>query len=166
MSSDFRVGFGTDLHRLEPGRPLIIGGVEIPSDRGAVGHSDGDVVLHALADALLGTVAAGDIGELFPPEDESIRGIDSAKIVEAALRRVRREGGRVVNADLVVDLEEPRLRPHRDRIRERIAELLGVPRDRVSFKAKTREGLGAVGEGRAISAQAVVLVGDVGGPVE
>ena len=166
MSSDFRVGFGTDLHRLEPGRPLIIGGVEIPSDRGAVGHSDGDVVLHALADALLGTVAAGDIGELFPPEDESIRGIDSAKIVEAALRRVRREGGRVVNADLVVDLEEPRLRPHRDRIRERIAELLGVPCDRVSFKAKTREGLGAVGEGRAISAQAVVLVGDVGGPVE
>ncbi|MEE8142052.1 MAG: 2-C-methyl-D-erythritol 2,4-cyclodiphosphate synthase [Planctomycetota bacterium] len=158
QSPTYRVGFGTDLHRLEGGRPLVIGGVSIPASKGAVGHSDADVALHALADALLGAVAQGDIGELFPDDDEAHRGLDSAHILREALARVRGVGGEVVNVDLVVELEEPRLLPHRDKIRQRIAELLEIAVGKVSFKAKSGEGLGPIGEGEAVSAQAVVLL--------
>ncbi len=154
----YRVGIGTDLHRLVENRPLIIGGVRIPSSRGALGHSDGDAALHALADALLGAAAQGEIGELFPDDDGSLEGLDSGEILSEALRRVHAVGGKVVNVDLVVQLERPRLLPYREPIRRRIAELLQVPFSRVFFKAKSGEGLGAIGEGRAIAAQAVVLI--------
>ncbi|MGE3163333.1 MAG: 2-C-methyl-D-erythritol 2,4-cyclodiphosphate synthase [Planctomycetota bacterium] len=155
---DTRVGLGTDVHRLALGRSLWVGGVLIPADRGAVGHSDADVVLHAVADALLGAVAAGDIGELFPDTDPSLEGLDSAIIVQAARERVVAAGYHVGNVDIVVDLERPKLRPHRDAIRQRVAGLLGLDVRRVSMKAKTAEGLGAVGSNEAIACQAVVLV--------
>lgn len=153
-----RVGLGTDLHRLEAGRELWVGGVCIPADRGAVGHSDADVVLHAVADALLGSIAATDIGELFPDTDPRLLGLDSAVIVRAARDQVLARGYRVVNVDVVVDLERPKLAPHRDAIRQRLAELLAVDVTCVGFKAKTGEGLGAVGSAKAIACQAVVLV--------
>ncbi len=154
----YRVGLGTDLHRLGEGRALRIGGVGIPSPRGAEGHSDADVLLHAIADALLGAVAAGDIGLLFPDTDPRHRGLDSARIVVAALEEVARRGFHLVNVDTVVELQAPQLAPHREAIRSRIAALLDLPVERVSFKAKTGEGLGDIGRGHAIAAHAVALV--------
>ncbi|MFQ5654140.1 MAG: 2-C-methyl-D-erythritol 2,4-cyclodiphosphate synthase [Planctomycetota bacterium] len=153
-----RIGLGTDLHRLEEGRPLRVGGVEIPSPWGAVGHSDGDAALHALADAILGALAEGDIGELFPDTDRENAGLDSRRIVEAAVARAGARGYGVANADLVVELESPRLLAQRAAIREQIGGLLGITIDRVGFQAKTGEGIGEIGEGRAIRAQAVVLL--------
>ena len=153
-----RVGLGTDLHRLEAGLPLILGGVTIPSDLGAQGHSDADVVLHAVSDALLGAAHGTDIGELFPDNDPANKGLDSAEIVAAALRVVGEHGFRVVNVDVVVSLERPKLAPHREEIRKRVAELLHVPSGCVGFKAKTNEGLGPVGRREAIACQAVVLL--------
>ncbi len=158
MPSDMRIGLGTDLHRLVEGRSLWLGGVEIPSDKGADAHSDGDVVLHALTDALLGAAAISDIGELFPDTDPALAGIASATMISEALAQVHAAGWSVVNVDVVVELQSPKLRPHRDSIRARLAELIAVSADRVFVKAKTGEGLGAVGEGRAVSAQAVVLL--------
>lgn len=153
-----RVGLGRDLHRLVEGRALRVGGVAVPSSRGALGHSDADVLLHAIADALLGAVGAGDIGVLFPDTDPANRGLDSARIVEAARAEVEGRGYRVVNVDAVVDLETPKIAPHSEAIRSRIAALLGLPNGCVSVKAKTGEGLGPVGHGDAIAAHAVVLV--------
>lgn len=156
--NQLRVGLGTDLHRLEKGRPLFLAGVELPSDRGAVAHSDGDVVLHAVADALLGSLALGDIGLLFPDSDPAYRGLASSEIVQEALARVVAAGGAVVNVDVAIDLERPKILPHRDRLRSSLASLLAIPIERCFLKAKTGEGLGPIGEGRAIAAQAVVLV--------
>ena len=153
-----RIGLGTDLHRLEEGRPLFVGGVEIPSTKGAVGHSDGDVALHALTDALLGATASGDIGERFPDTDEANRGIDSRIILKSVVDEISEQGFEVVNVDIVVELQAPRIAPHRDAIRERVASLLGVTTDRVGLQAKTGEGVDAVGTGVAISARAVVLI--------
>ena len=153
-----RIGLGTDLHRLEEGRPLLVGGVEIPSLVGAVGHSDGDVVLHALTDALLGATASGDIGERFPDTDAANRGIDSRTILKSVVDEISEQGFEVVNVDIVVELQAPRIAPLRDAIRERVANILGVSVDRVGLQAKTGEGLDAVGTGAAISARAVVLI--------
>jgi 2-C-methyl-D-erythritol 2,4-cyclodiphosphate synthase len=147
-----RVGQGWDLHRLEAGGPLRLGGVDVPFDRRARGHSDGDVVLHALTDAVLGAVGAADIGTHFPDTDPQLRGADSAHFLRHALGIAAQRGFRVANADVTVIAERPRLAPHRDAILARLAELLDVPADAVSLKAKTAEGLGAVGAGEAIAA--------------
>lgn len=153
-----RVGLGHDLHRLEPGGPLALGGLTIPCDVSSVGHSDGDALLHALTDALLGALGEGDIGELFRPSDPRWRGAASELFLAEALRRVRRRGLRVENVDTIVITETPRLSDWMPRLRARLAELLGIGLDRVGVKAKTAEGLGPIGEGRALEARAVVLV--------
>jgi 2-C-methyl-D-erythritol 2,4-cyclodiphosphate synthase len=151
-----RVGQGWDLHRLVDGGPLRLGGVDVPHDRAAKGHSDGDVVLHALTDAVLGALGAGDIGQHFGDDDPRWRGADSAVFIEEAMRICRTKGFEVGCADVTVVLERPKLAPHRDSIVARLAALLGVPAERVSLKAKTSEGLGAVGAGDAVAALAVV----------
>lgn len=156
--SPHRIGLGTDRHRLEGGRPLWIGGVEIPAPAGAVAHSDGDVVLHAISDAILGAIGAGDIGELFPDDDDQYRGIASAKIIEKAMAEARERGYSPVNVDVVVEVERPKLQPHRREVKAAIADLLGISPMAVGFKGKTGEGVGEVGSGRTIEATAVVLM--------
>lgn len=156
-AAPFRVGEGWDIHRLAPGRRLLLGGVEVPSDRGEEGYSDGDVLLHAVIDALLGSAALGDIGIHFPPGDPEWKDADSRDLARRARDLVRRAGWRPVNLDCTVVLERPKLAPHREAIRTSLAELLDVDVEAVSFKAKTMEGLGPVGEGRAVEARAVLL---------
>lgn len=159
-----RVGIGYDIHRLEPGRAMVLGGVAIPSDVGPVGHSDADVLLHALTDALLGAIGVPDIGELFPNTDPRWRGAASSVFVEAAMQRVCAAGMRVGNVDAVVVAEQPRLAPHKPAIRASIARLLGVSPEQVGLKATTSEGVGAVGRGEAIACWATaLLVEDRGG---
>lgn len=153
-----RVGMGFDIHRLAAGRPLILGGVEIPAPKGLEGHSDADVLLHALCDALLGSIGEGDIGTYFPDTDPKWKGASSRTFVEKALELVKARGLSVVNADFTVVAEEPRIAPHRPAIRETLAKLLRVAPDRVNLKAKTMEGLGPIGEGQAIGCYAVVLL--------
>jgi 2-C-methyl-D-erythritol 2,4-cyclodiphosphate synthase len=153
-----RIGHGYDVHRLVEGRPLILGGVRIAHRAGLLGHSDGDVVLHALCDAILGALGAGDIGQHFPDSDPRYRGAASADLVQQVLVCMRQEGWRVSNLDVTIHAEQPRLAPHREAIRARVAELLGVPVGCVSIKAKTNEGLDAIGRGEAIAATAVVLL--------
>lgn len=154
----FRVGQGYDIHRLVEGRRLVLGGLEIDSPWGLEGHSDADVLLHALGDALLGAAGLGDLGELFPPDDERFRDADSADLVAEILERVTGEGFAVVNCDLTLVGERPRLAPHRTSIRERIASILGIPPERVGLKATTNEGLGALGRSEGVAALAVVLL--------
>lgn len=153
-----RVGIGYDIHRIAAGRPLILGGIEIPSPFGLDGHSDADVVLHALCDALLGAAALGDIGELFPNSNPAYRGMNSRWFVQQVMVRVREAGLQPVNADLSVMAEAPRLSPHKVAMRADIAELLGLPVDRVSVKAGTNEGVDAIGRGEAIACLATVLL--------
>ena len=153
-----RIGSGEDIHLLVPGRKLILGGVEIPYECGLLGHSDADALLHALSDALLGAIAAGDIGHLFPPSDPSIKGIDSKIILKECLHLVKEKGYRVINVDANVVTESPKLKPYILPIRESIASLLGLDADCVSVKAKTNEGCDAVGEKKAIRTNAVVLI--------
>jgi 2-C-methyl-D-erythritol 2,4-cyclodiphosphate synthase len=153
-----RVGHGYDVHRLVDGRPLYLAGVEIPHSRGLLGHSDGDVVLHALCDAILGALGAGDIGEHFPDADPRYRGIASSELLQQVVIRMRQQGWRVENIDVTICAEEPKLAPHRPLMRARVADLAGVAPDRVSIKAKTNEGLDAVGRGEAIAATAVVAI--------
>lgn len=153
-----RIGFGTDIHRLVEGRPLLIGGVEIPSAFGAEGHSDADVLLHAVTDAILGALALGDIGSHFSDRDERWKDADSMVFMREAARLMREGGYRIGNVDATVDLERPKLRPHVDRMRSNLAGALETDAKRISVKAKTGEGLGAVGEGRAIRAAACVLL--------
>lgn len=152
------VGIGHDTHRLVPGRPLLLGGVLIPHTHGLAGHSDADVVLHAVCDALLGATGIGDIGELFPDTDPQFRGADSAKLLAEVVDRIRAAGWRPVNLDLVIQAEQPKLGPYKLTIRGRIAELLGVAPNVVSVKAKTGEAVGPIGRGEAINCMAVVLV--------
>jgi len=154
----FRIGEGIDRHPLQAGRPLILGGVAIPSDRGLSGHSDGDAVLHALCDALLGSLALGDLGQHFSDRDERNAGRDSSEFVTEVLRRVRDAGYELGNADLTIMAEAPRLAPHVDSMRARIAELCDCPADQISVKATRGEGLGPEGRGEAITVRAVVLV--------
>lgn len=153
-----RIGFGTDIHRLVEGRPLIIGGVEIESDLGADGHSDADVLMHAAADAVLGSLALGDLGRHFPDDEERWRNAPSAQFLEYAVELVKERGYIVVNLDSVVHLELPKLRPHIETMRNNLANAIGIETDSVSVKAKTSEKVNAVGERRAVSAQVVVLV--------
>jgi 2-C-methyl-D-erythritol 2,4-cyclodiphosphate synthase len=156
--SEVRIGFGTDIHRLVAGRPLIVGRVEIESDLGADGHSDADVLLHAVTDALLGSLALGDIGTHFPNSDPRWSGADSLVFLRRAFELVVERGYRVVNIDSVVDLESPKLKPYVDQIRQNIASALDVAPECVSVKAKTGESVGAVGNREALTAQAVVLI--------
>jgi 2-C-methyl-D-erythritol 2,4-cyclodiphosphate synthase len=155
---EFRVGIGHDTHRLAPGGPLRLGGVDVPHDRRLVGHSDADALLHALTDALLGAAALGDIGELFPDTATENRGRDSAEMLSLALAQVRSRGFRVVNVDCIVFAQAPKLSAHKPAIQARIAELLGVSSDCVGVKAKTGEEVGPVGRQEAIGAECVVLI--------
>lgn len=154
----YRIGQGYDVHRLVPGRPLVLGGETIPFELGLEGHSDADVLLHALGDALLGAAGLGDLGAHFPPSEERWRGASSVKLLEILHQRVRGAGFRVVNADLTLLAEAPRLAPYRDAIRGRIARVLAVDVAAVGLKATTHEGLGAVGRGEGMAALAVVLL--------
>ena len=154
----FRIGIGHDTHRLSEGRPLILGGVRVESGRGAEGHSDADALTHAVTDAVLGAMCEGDIGVYFPDSDPRWRGADSLQLLARVMWLAGERGYRVVNVDSTVLLERPKLRPHVDEMRARLADVLGVGQDCVSVKAKTGEGLDAVGEWRAVTAHAVVLL--------
>jgi len=158
MSDSLRVGLGFDVHRLVEERPLMLGGVAVPHAKGAEGHSDGDCLLHALTDALLGAVAAGDIGEHFSDADPTYADAPSHAFVTEAADLVANRGCAPVNVDATVFLEEPRLLPFKAAMAERIAALLNLDRRSVSVKAKTMEGLGPIGAGGAVAAQVVVLV--------
>lgn len=154
----FRIGHGFDVHQLVEGRSLILGGVQIPHHLGLDGHSDADAVLHALCDALLGAIAGSDIGALFPNDDERWKGRNSADFVAACMARVTAAGYAVANADITIHAERPKLRPHIDTMRARVAAMLGVPADRVGMKAGTMEKMGFVGREEGIAADAVVLL--------
>lgn len=158
MTASFRIGLGHDTHRLGPGDRLMLGGIAIPHDRAALGHSDADVLLHAITDALLGAASLGDIGEMFPDTDPANRGRDSAEMLRAAVDRVRDAGWRLVNLDCVIFAQRPKILPHRPAIRRRIADILGVDEQAVWLKAKTGEHVGPIGEELAIAAECVVLV--------
>ncbi len=155
---EMRIGQGYDVHALVPGRRLRIGGVEIEHPRGALGHSDADVLLHAITDALLGAAALGDIGRLYPDDDPRWRGADSMKLLAEVAARVHAAGWRVANVDSTVIAQAPRLAPHVSRMAGNIASVLGLRTDQVSVKAKTGERLGFEGRGEGIAAQAVVLL--------
>ena len=154
----YRVGTGFDVHRFVPGRPLMLGGVAIPHAEGLLGHSDGDALLHALADALLGAAALGDLGRHFPDTDPRYAGADSRELLQHAARLVREKGWVPVNVDSTVIAERPRLGPHVPAMRAEIARLLELPEDSVSVKAKTHEGVDGLGRGEAIAVHAVVLL--------
>ena len=154
----FRIGEGWDVHALVPGRPLIIGGVTVPHTMGLLGHSDADVLLHAITDALLGAAALGDIGTHFPDSDAQFRGADSVVLLAEALRRVRAAGWEVGNIDSTIVAQAPRLAAHIPAMRTRIADALGLETGQINIKAKTAERLGPVGQGLAIEARAVALL--------
>jgi 2-C-methyl-D-erythritol 4-phosphate cytidylyltransferase/2-C-methyl-D-erythritol 2,4-cyclodiphosphate synthase len=153
-----RTGFGVDAHRFGPGSEVWLGGVRIAHDHGLVGHSDADAGLHALTDALLGAIAEGDIGQLFPPSDAKWKGASSDRFLSHAVELAQAKGGQVISADLTLICERPKIGPHRDAIRARVAELLGLPIGRVSVKATTTEGMGFTGREEGLLAQAVVCV--------
>jgi 2-C-methyl-D-erythritol 2,4-cyclodiphosphate synthase len=153
-----RVGIGFDVHALVPGRRLVLGGVEIAHERGLLGHSDADVVLHAITDALLGAAGLGDIGAMFPDTDAAHRGADSRALLSAAAARVRAAGWRIENVDTTVVAERPKLAPHVPAMRAAIAACLGIAPDAVNVKGKTTEKLGFTGRGEGIAAHAVALV--------
>lgn len=155
---DIRIGYGEDIHRLVPERKLILGGVEIPFEKGLLGHSDADVLLHAISDALLGALALGDIGDLFPPSDPSTEGIASSEILRKCLSLTKERGYRLGNIDCSLLAERPRLAPYREKIRKQVASLLGTDIQNVSLKLMTNEGLDAVGAGFAIKAIAVLTL--------
>lgn len=159
----FRIGIGNDTHRLVEGRPLIIGGVQVAAERGAEGHSDADVLAHAIADSILGAICEGDLGVHFPDRDEKWKDADSLQLLSRVMWLANERGLRIVNLDSTVILEEPKLRPYMLSIRQNIASTLGVELSCVSVKAKTGEGLDAVGQGLAITAQAAVLMTSLSG---
>jgi 2-C-methyl-D-erythritol 2,4-cyclodiphosphate synthase len=158
MSMDFRIGQGFDVHALVPGRRLVIGGVHIPFERGLLGHSDADVLLHAVTDAILGAAGQGDIGRLFPDSDPRHAGADSRLLLRAAMARVAEQGWRVANVDATVIARAPRVSPHAAQMAANIAADLGVDPACVNIKGKTTERLGFTGRGEGIAAQAVVLL--------
>lgn len=155
-----RVGLGWDVHRLAPGRPLILGGVTVPCEFGLEGHSDADILSHAITDALLGAAALGDIGMHFPDTDPRWKGADSARFLEHAACLVRERGYEIANVDATIILERPKLKDFRQPIREALAKTLAIAADRVSVKFKTAERVGPVGEGKSAEAQAIVLLQD------
>ena len=156
-----RVGFGFDSHRFQAGKPLLLAGVRVPHAHGLAGHSDGDAALHAVIDALLGAAGVGDIGEQFPDTDPRFKGADSADLLTEALALVAQMGWQPVNCDVTIVTEAPKLSPFKQPMRERISDLLGLDPIAVSVKAKTNEGMGAVGRGEGIVAFAIVLVEDL-----
>lgn len=158
MAPTFRIGEGWDTHALVTGRPLVLGGILVPHTHGLLGHSDADVLLHAMTDALLGAAALGDIGSHFPDTDPAFRGADSALLLTEAARRVGIAGWMIGNIDSTIVAQAPRLAPHIEAMRTRIAEILGLAPNQVNVKAKTAEKMGPVGEGRAIEARAVCLL--------
>jgi 2-C-methyl-D-erythritol 2,4-cyclodiphosphate synthase len=153
-----RSGIGYDLHRLSAGRALVVGGITVPFEKGPVGHSDGDVLAHAICDALLGAAAAGDIGTYFPDTDPKWKGVSSLKFLEHTRTLVESRGLKIVHIDAVVICERPKLGPHFPAMREALARALGLSADRVSLKAKTNEGVDAVGRGEAIAAHAIATL--------
>lgn len=155
-----RVGQGFDAHRLVAGRPLRLGGILVPHDRGLEGHSDGDALLHAIANALLGALGEGDLGTWFPSSDASLEGIDSGRILEQVMEKVRARGFEIGNVDATIVAQEPRLAAHLPKMAEAIAALLGVGRGQVNVKVTSTDRLGAVGRGEGIAAQAVALLGE------
>ena len=157
--ADLRIGIGHDTHRLVPNRPLLLAGVRIDHPRGLAGHSDADVVLHAVTDALLGGAGLGDIGDAFPDTDPAHQDADSTQFVQATLTRLAALGWRPVNLDVIVFAQEPKLGPIKQQMRRRLAELLALPLDCVNVKAKTGEQVGHIGRGEAIACQAIVLLG-------
>lgn len=156
--SEYRVGTGFDAHALEEGVPLVLGGVALDHPRGLAGHSDGDVLAHALTDAILGAAGLEDIGALFPSGDPRHAGADSVALLTEAWSQVRAAGWELVNADVILIGEEPRLAPHRDAMRARLAGALGVEPERVAVRATTTDGLGFTGRGEGLAAQAVALL--------
>ncbi|HML75878.1 MAG TPA: 2-C-methyl-D-erythritol 2,4-cyclodiphosphate synthase [Anaerohalosphaeraceae bacterium] len=155
---DYRSGIGTDIHRLVPERKLILGGIEIPFELGLLGHSDGDAVLHAVTDAILGAAGLGDIGMMFPDTDPQWKDADSAELLKQVVWKVSQQGWEIVNMDLIVHAQLPKLGPYRGQMKRRIAELLEMDFANVNIKAKTNEGLDAVGECRAIAATAITML--------
>ncbi len=155
---EFRTGVGYDSHRLEPGRPLVLGGIEIPSEMGLVGHSDADILIHALTDALLGAAGLGDIGELFPNSDPKWKDAASEIFLTQARELLEGYGCRIVNVDAVVVIERPKILPHRRKIRDNLARILRIEPSRIGLKAKTSEGVGPCGRGEAAEAHAVATV--------
>jgi 2-C-methyl-D-erythritol 2,4-cyclodiphosphate synthase len=154
----FRIGFGNDIHRLATGRPLILGGVTIPAEKGAEGHSDADALLHAVTDAILGALALGDIGHHFSDKDERWKNADSLIFLREAVRMMKEKGFEVVNLDSTISLETPKLRPHIQAMRENLGRSLELEIDCISVKAKTGEKVDAIGENRAVKAEAVILL--------
>jgi len=153
-----RIGIGYDFHRLVEGRSLYLGGVEIPHDKGLLGHSDGDVLIHAICDAILGAMAEADIGFHFPHTDESIRGISSEKILSFVIDIMKRRRFRVVNMDAIVIAEEPKIVHHREVIRRNLAHIMGIGKGMVNVKGKTAEGVGIIGEKEGIAVHAIALL--------
>jgi 2-C-methyl-D-erythritol 2,4-cyclodiphosphate synthase len=156
--SELRIGLGVDAHALAEGVPLVLGGVELEHPRGLAGHSDGDVIAHALTDAILGAAGLGDIGGLFPSSDERWRGADSLDLLRDAYAQVREAGYALVNADCVLIGEEPKIAPHREEMRRRLAAALGVEAERVNVRATTTDRLGFTGRGEGLAAEAVALL--------
>ena len=156
--TNLRIGHGYDVHRLTEGRALILGGVEIPYEKGLLGHSDADVLTHAVMDALLGAAALGDIGKLFPDSDAAYKGISSIELLKRVKERLAEAGFETVNLDATILAQVPKLAPYRDEMRGNIACALGIPVSRVSVKATTEEGLGFTGSGEGIAAHAVALL--------
>ncbi len=155
---EYRVGIGSDIHKLVDGRKLMLGGMHIPFEQGLLGHSDGDVVLHAVIDALLGATCLGDIGTLFPDTDPQFAGADSRTLVLNVKERLEQSRWIIVNVDCIIHLEKPRLEPFKMQIKRFIASLLGIDFNAVNVKAKTNEGLGEIGQGQAIAATVAVLI--------
>ena len=163
--TEFRTGLGWDNHRTIPGRPLVIGGITVPSEFGLEGHSDADVLAHAITDALLGAAALGDIGMHFPDTDPRWKGADSLQFLQNAASLIREAGWSIMNVDSTVILERPKLKDFRQQIREKLSAVLELPLNRVSVKFKTSEKVGPVGEGRSAEAQAIVLLSSGPQPV-
>lgn len=154
----FKIGIGYDLHRLEPGRKLVLGGIEIPFSKGLIGHSDGDCLVHAIIDALLGAVGEGDIGQLFPDTDPRYQNARSTKLLENIMGRVRERGGKIHHVDCIIIAESPKIGPHIDRIKRVLCPILQVEAADLGIKAKTNEGMGPIGKGEAIAAIAQALI--------
>ncbi|HSC43576.1 MAG TPA: 2-C-methyl-D-erythritol 2,4-cyclodiphosphate synthase [Candidatus Binatia bacterium] len=158
MATEIRIGHGFDAHRFRRGRKLMLGGVEIPHDRGLAGHSDADAVLHALMNAMLGALCEGDIGSHFPDHDPAYKNIESAKLLKEVLRIIQRRRFKLINADVTVVAQQPKLSPHYETMRRSVAAICRVPANRISVKAATTEKMGWTGSGKGLAAMAVVLL--------
>jgi len=158
QEKEIKVGFGFDIHRMAEGRKLILGGAQIAHPKGLVGHSDGDLVLHAICDAALGAAAAGEIGEFYPPTDPSIAGISSAVIAKRVLEILKEKGAEIKHIDCTIITEAPKMRPHYETIRKSLNNIFALGLENISFKAKSHEGIGEIGRGEAMACHAVVTI--------